>query len=156
MLSRPSDSAASSSFQPSLPEEIIIARKLKTPLTRLIEEMKHLTPLSARSDPTLATLSASIKELYEASKQAATIDAQGALKENLKDAGEILQNILTQPLQVSGLSDHVTLLAAAHNYKLGLSENSELSKILFSCLQYPEPTQILLRELQLLDEEITI
>ena len=78
------------------------------------------------------------------------------LKENLKDAGQILQNILTQPLQVKDLPDEMTLLSAAQNYQLNQGDNSELSKVMFSFLQYPEPTQILIRELELLYNDINV
>lgn len=78
------------------------------------------------------------------------------LKENLKDAGEIIQNIVTQPLSIPGLPDNTTLLAAAENYRNVDAANSDLSKILQTFLDYPEPTQVLIRELELIYQDINV
>lgn len=78
------------------------------------------------------------------------------LKENLKDAGEIIQNILTQPLSIPGLADNITLLSAAQNFRTIDGANSELSKVLQTFLDYPEPTQVLIRELELIYQDINV
>ncbi len=78
------------------------------------------------------------------------------LKENLKDAGEIIQNILTQPLSIPDMEETVTLLSAAQSYQINEGENSALSKAMLSLLLYPEPTQIMLRELDILYKEINV
>jgi hypothetical protein len=76
------------------------------------------------------------------------------LRENLKDAGLITQTILTQPVTVPGVSDELSLLEAAQQFNPNDPENSALSKILLSFLQYPEPTQIMVRELEILSREL--
>lgn len=76
------------------------------------------------------------------------------LRENLRDAGQIIQNILTQPVMVPEISDETTLLAAAQNYHEGEGTNSPLSKVMLSFLRYPEPTQILIQELEILHKEL--
>lgn len=76
------------------------------------------------------------------------------LKEDLKDAGEILENILTQPLSIPGAKADISLLEAAKNFEESQAMTSDLRKILFSFLQFPEPTTMMLRELEILAEEL--
>jgi hypothetical protein len=78
------------------------------------------------------------------------------LRENLKDAGQIILNILSQPLQIPGSTEGISLLQAAQNYQEHEGANSDLSKILRSFLEYPEPTQTLLRELEIIYNEIDV
>ncbi len=78
------------------------------------------------------------------------------LKENLKDAGEIIQNILSQPLSIPGLPENITLLSAAQNYRYVDGASSDLSKVLQTFLDYPEPTQVLIRELELIYQDINV
>ncbi|HSX03323.1 MAG TPA: hypothetical protein VLG76_01195 [Rhabdochlamydiaceae bacterium] len=77
------------------------------------------------------------------------------LKENLKDAGEIIQNILNQPLSITGAKDGISLYKAAKNFDSNEAANSDLRKILLTFLQYPEHTQILFQELELILKDIT-
>lgn len=76
------------------------------------------------------------------------------LRENLKDTGEILQNILTQPLAVPGAKQNISLIEAAQNLQPGQETTSDLRKILMSFLQFPEQTETMLRELEILLDEI--
>lgn len=78
------------------------------------------------------------------------------LKENLKDAGEIIQNILTQPLSIAGTAEDISLLKAAMNYQEGQGEASDLAKIVKSFLAYREPTETMLRELEIILKEISV
>lgn len=75
------------------------------------------------------------------------------LRENLKDAGEIIQNILTQPLAVSD-DEMISLLNAAQNYTQKDARTSELRQLILNFLQFKEPTDMLLRELELILEDI--
>lgn len=77
------------------------------------------------------------------------------LRENLQDAGEIIQNILTQPLSVPGAKKDVSLLDAAKSFQQQEPQSSDLRKILLSFLQFPEPTETMLRELQWLEEDLS-
>jgi len=72
------------------------------------------------------------------------------LKENLKDAGEIISNILQQPLAITGSTQTVSLIEAAKDYKKNSAFYSDLSHILLSFVEYPESTQNLLTELDLI------
>lgn len=72
------------------------------------------------------------------------------LRENLKDAGVIVDNILTQPLDIPGATRNISLLEAAKNFDPENTENSDLRKILLNLIKYPEETQTMLRELELL------
>lgn len=76
------------------------------------------------------------------------------LKEALNDAGEIMQNILNQPLCIVGTKEEMTLLQAAERLPSQTPMTSDLRKILLCMLQFPEPTRTMLRELELVLEEI--
>lgn len=76
------------------------------------------------------------------------------LKENLHDAGKIIQTMLNQPLSVPGLPDGVTLLSAAEDYEASEGEASELSQVLLSFLKHPDSTKILLQDLDLLYSDL--
>lgn len=78
------------------------------------------------------------------------------LQENVQDAGEIIQNILTQPLSIPGEKRDYSLLEAAQNYTTKSALTSHLRKIMISFMQFPEPTEILLRELELLKDELEV
>ncbi len=73
------------------------------------------------------------------------------LRENLEDTAQILQNILTQPLDIPGTSSEVSLLTAAQN-----PDKTDLKKILEAFRNYPELTQSLLTELDLLHQDLKI
>lgn len=77
------------------------------------------------------------------------------IDENLEDAGGIIENILTQPLFIPGAKSDVSLLEAAQNFDPAKAESSDLRKILLSFLQFPEPTKTMLRELEILQEELS-
>lgn len=76
------------------------------------------------------------------------------LRENIKDSGEIVENILTQPLSIPGARADTCLFEAAKNFHPSEAMTSDLRKILLSFLQFPEPTKTLLRELEILIEEL--
>ncbi len=76
------------------------------------------------------------------------------LRENLQDAGQIIQNILTQPLAIADATPDITLLKAAESFNPEEAMTSDLRKILLSFIQFPEPTETMLRELQWLAEDL--
>lgn len=76
------------------------------------------------------------------------------LEENLRDAGDIIQHILHQPLSIPGAKKNISLFEAAKNFKENAPLVSDLRKILFSFLQFPEPTETMLRELEILEEDL--
>lgn len=76
------------------------------------------------------------------------------LRENLKDAGQIVQNILTQPLSVPGASKEISLVDAAKSYNDKDPSTSDLKKIVELFAQYPEPTKIMLQELEILSNDL--
>lgn len=77
------------------------------------------------------------------------------LRENLKDSAEILSNILNQPLDIPGVSDHISLMQAVLNYPSQQPEHSDLSKMLRTFANNPNPTQALIQELQLIARDLT-
>ncbi len=77
------------------------------------------------------------------------------LEEDLQDAGEIIQNILTQPLAIPGEKVETSLLKAAENFDSQNAMTSDLRKILLSFLQFQRPTETMLRELDILQDELS-
>ena len=77
------------------------------------------------------------------------------INENLEDASSIIENILTQPLMIPGAKTDVSLLEAATNFDPAHTDSSDLRKILLSFLQFPEPTKTMLRELEIIQEELS-
>lgn len=76
------------------------------------------------------------------------------LKEDLHDAGEIIQNIFTQPLSVPGAKKDISLLDAARSFDPQNAMASDFRKIILSFLQFPEQTETMLRELEILEDEL--
>lgn len=76
------------------------------------------------------------------------------LRENLKDAAEILSNILTQPLEIAEVDAPISLLDCVMNYSAERPEGSSLSKLLQTFARNPEPTETLIRELEILSKEL--
>ena len=76
------------------------------------------------------------------------------LRENLKDSGEIIQTILTQPLSIPGAKKDISLLEAAKNFDPKNPLTSDLRKILLNFLQFPEPTERMVLELELIQEDL--
>jgi len=71
------------------------------------------------------------------------------LQETLHDTGEIVQHILLNPLAVKDFPKPISLLEAA------MDSNPEgLMRILQSFLDYPESTDMLLIEIDLLRKEL--
>ena len=77
------------------------------------------------------------------------------LKDNLNDAGEIIDNIISQPLSIPGARKNISLLEAAKAYNPHEPMTSDLRKILLSLLQFPEPTDMMIQELELLQNSLT-
>lgn len=78
------------------------------------------------------------------------------LRENLKDSAEILQNILNQPLEISEEENVVSLIQAVKNFSSQHPEDSDLKKTLHSFTLNREPSEILIQELQLIAEDLTV
>ncbi len=76
------------------------------------------------------------------------------LSENLKDTGEILLNILTQPLSIPEAKKDINLLEAAKNFDPKNLQSSDLRKILLQFQELPQQTNIMLRELEILQNEL--
>ena len=76
------------------------------------------------------------------------------LYENLKDAALIVQNILNQPLSIANTSEDVTLLSAAISFDNEGMPASYLQQIMQTFIEYKDPTETLIRELDILVEEL--
>lgn len=76
------------------------------------------------------------------------------LRENLKDAGQIIQNILTQPLSIPGASKDVSMLSAAKKFNPNDPATSDLKKVVDALRLYSSATDVLLKEVELLSDEL--
>lgn len=77
------------------------------------------------------------------------------LREELEDSVEILETILSQPLAVSE-ERTTTLIEAAKEFRREDALNSDLRKIVMNFIRYPEPTETMLRELQWLEDSLSL
>jgi len=75
------------------------------------------------------------------------------LRENLYEAGEIVETILTQPLIIPGLQKSVSLLEASKHY-LENPASPELKKMLETFLRHPAALEIMLQEFKLLSQDL--
>lgn len=73
--------------------------------------------------------------------------------EDLKDAADILHNILYQSLDVPGVSD-ITLLKAAIDFKIEESTDSSLRLVLHNFTQHEAPLQMLIQEITFIMEDL--
>lgn len=76
------------------------------------------------------------------------------LRENLKDSVDILHNILNQPLEIPGIPENISLLQAIQRFAEQQPDNSDLSKMLQTFANNPEPTRVLIQELELIAHDL--
>ena len=76
------------------------------------------------------------------------------IHEDLHESGEIIENILNKPLNFPELPEDLTLLSAALSFKDEDPASSALNKVLLSFEDHPEAKEVLLRELEILEDEI--
>jgi hypothetical protein len=75
------------------------------------------------------------------------------LREQVKDAGAIIQNILKHHLALPNVPPDTSLLSAAQSYSPDTPQ-STLYSVLRSFLDYPESTDTLLTELRLIADDL--
>lgn len=75
-------------------------------------------------------------------------------QESFIDAAIIVQNILNQPLSMPEAEKDITLLSAAISFNEQGVPDSYLSQIMETFIIYPGPTETLIRELELLSEDL--
>jgi hypothetical protein len=78
------------------------------------------------------------------------------LHENLKDAAIIVHSILNQPLAIPEDSQDITLLSAAISFDETGTPASHLQQVMQMFIEYPNPTETLIRELEILNDELLI
>ncbi|MBS0615020.1 MAG: hypothetical protein JSR58_00525 [Verrucomicrobia bacterium] len=76
------------------------------------------------------------------------------LRENLRDASQIIQNILTQPLSIPGINRDISLLEAAQSFNAKDPSTSHLKRVIETFHEYREATETMLRELELLADDL--
>ncbi len=76
-------------------------------------------------------------------------------QESFADAAVIVQNILNQPLSMHKSNKDITLLNAAIAFNESGVPSSYLSQIMESFIIYPGPTETLIKELELLSDDLS-
>lgn len=109
-------------------------------------------PQMAHEPYLLAHFAQSIKKLHVLTEGALPLEGT-ALKETLKDSAEILKHILVQPLIVEESPKPLSLLDAAESYLQNSSDRS-LGYLANALTQYREPTEHLIRELDIVLKDI--
>jgi len=149
------------SKEPSFPREepttIELAREVNEAIGKVASYLHDLVKKPHITDQTdsLEVMAKNLVELDESSQKTLfQNDESSSLKEALKDAGEIVQNILIQPLSIPGAKKDISFLEAAKAFETKNALTSDLRKILLSFLQFPEPTQRMIEELELLQDDL--
>ena len=89
-----------------------------------------------------------INKLYESSVQVLTCH-----HEDVKEVGELVQNIFLQPLTTKR-KKQLTIMNAVKSFTEQQAKESDLSAILLEYVTYPESTESFIRELRLLSEDL--
>lgn len=134
-----------------------LAEKLKTVIGKFSDHLEGImkNPHQIEDQNSLTQFSQLVIELDIHSKQAAEISFPATtIEENLKVSGDIIQNVVRQPLSIPGAENDLSLLQAAQSFSTEKAHTSDLRKILQSFLQFPDPTNIMLRELELLKDAL--
>ncbi len=76
------------------------------------------------------------------------------LQEHLRDAAVIVQNILNQPITMPDTSRDITLLGAALSFDESGEPASDLGQIMQMWVEFQDPTETLIRELEILSNEL--
>lgn len=76
-------------------------------------------------------------------------------QESFIDAAIIVQNILNDPLSIPTSDKDITLLSAALSFNEHGVPDSYLSQIMQTLIIYPGPTETLIKELELLAEDLS-
>lgn len=136
-----------------------LAREIHKGISEFIDDVRKVVSNPGLLDHPefLEHLAQQIQNLSTPAREAAHLHGEmRMLEENVQDAGDIIQNILTQPLIIPGEKKDYSLLEAAQTYTTKSALTSHLRKILISFVQFPEPTEILLRELELLKDGLEV
>jgi hypothetical protein len=116
-----------------------IATQLHDELKRLIADFKNLSA-------NIENISVHMLALDSLSKE-----AERANYPILHDTGQIVQNIISQPLSIPELTKNISLLKAAEIYQ---KDPASLQHVLETFQQYSEATKILVQELELLARDL--
>jgi hypothetical protein len=82
------------------------------------------------------------------------LEERAVLKENLADSIQIIDNILKQPLSVPGYTEEISVFDAAKEYNETKGQSTKLKDVLAAFMRYPEPTHLMLRELELISNDL--
>lgn len=117
-------------------------------MDEFIHQVKDLldNPDLSYSDGYLKKVASTVTHLHDPSSKLMKNDS-----ELLKEVGEIVQDILNQPLS-NHKKEGVTMLEAAQKYTH--QKDSELAFVMHAYVKYQEATKLLIGELELLIEDL--
>jgi hypothetical protein len=82
------------------------------------------------------------------------LEERAVLKENLADSVQIIDNILKQPLSIPGHPEELSVLEAVQDFCQTKGQSSKLKEVLAMFTRYPDPTHLMLRELELISNDL--
>lgn len=129
---------AEPAFAPT-PRDRSIAAQLHDELKRLVADFKNL-------DSTIDDIAVHTVAIDALSKE-----AERANYPILHDTGQIVQNIISQPLSIPELTKNISILKAAEIYQ---KDPNSLKLVLETFKQYAEATKILVQEMELLARDL--
>lgn len=96
----------------------------------------------------LLDMADTINKLYNSSVNVLKCD-----DEDVKEIGELVQNIFLQPLSTKKKKS-LTIVNAIESFSAQQAKESDLSAILLEYISHPESTKSFIRELELLSEDL--
>lgn len=127
-----------------------ICLNFKQELDKFTDSVHSLTKNGALSaqEEFLLNMADTIYRLYESSVQVLACS-----HEDIKEIGELVQNIFLQPLATKQ-KKRLTMINAVKSFSQQQAKESDLSAILLEYVTYPESTESFIRELELLSEDL--
>ncbi|NGX39458.1 MAG: hypothetical protein KR126chlam1_00787 [Chlamydiae bacterium] len=137
-------------------DELNLAAELKKKVRAFMQEIKGVleSPSLVDNRDALIALSETVIQLQAISEKTGEVIEGTLLCENLKDDGQIILNILNQSLSIPGAKANISLREAAELFNPKQTLTSDLRNILVSFLQFPIPTEMMVRELEIIHDEL--
>jgi cobalamin biosynthesis protein CobT len=136
-------------------------KKIQKQLYDSIEQFKtklqslSSNPSKAKDPQFLEEFAYATQQLHSSIEETekSSLDGHKKTLEDLKDAADIMNNILYQSLDVQGAPD-ISLLKAASDFQKETSTASGLSLVLHNFTKYEAPLQRLIEEISLVMEDL--
>lgn len=135
----------------------LIAKELETLIKQFVHHLNTMinNPGLMEDSNYLSRLVSNVKSLDAPSKAAKSLKRQETcLCEDLRDAGMLIQNVLTEKLSIHPRSESPSLISAAVNFTESEASGSDFRMIILNLLHYPQQTEMLLKELNMIALDI--